>query len=118
MINAYLKITDQGDLNWDEFAEKPTRYLRELLLDPKFGLTFDTALFALGLRYFTLETFNYDGLSRIPDTKFSSIGPLLEIIVQSTSLYMKILGWYEYISTNNVPNQQRANLIAEVTWKF
>jgi hypothetical protein len=118
LLNTYLKITDQGDLDWDEFAEKPTRYLRELFLDPKFGLTFDAAFIAIGMRYFALETFNYEGLNRIPDTKFSSVGPLLEIIIQSTSLYLKILGWYEYISTNNIQSQQRANLIAEVTWKF
>jgi hypothetical protein len=118
LLNAYLKITDQGDLDWYEFAEKPTRYLRELFLDPKFGLTFDAAFIAIGMRYFALETFNYEGLNRIPDTKFSSVGPLLEIIIQSTSLYLKILGWYEYISTNNIQSQQRANLITEVTWKF
>ena len=118
LLNAYVTLTDQGDLNWDEFAERPTRYLREILLDPKFGLTFDAVFLAIGIRYFSLETFNYQGLTRIPDTDFSSIGPLTEIIIGSASLHLRLLGWYEFISANDVPDTERTNLLAEVNWKF
>ena len=118
LLNAYITLTDQGDLNWDEFAERPTRYLREILLDPKFGLTFDAVFLAIGMRYFSLETFNYQVLTRIPDTDFSSIGPLTEIIIGSSSLHLRLLGWYEFISANDVPDTERTNLLAEVNWKF
>ncbi len=118
IINAYIKITDQGDLNWDDFAERPTRYLEEIFATPKVGFVMNNALFALGIRYFSLNTFNYDEKDRIPDTQFLTVGPLLEIIVGSPSLYLKVNSWYEFISVNDVPDRERANLIVEMSWKF
>jgi len=118
IINAYIKLTDQGDLNWDEFAERPTRYLKEIFATPKVGYVLNNALFALGIRYFSLNTFNYDEKDRIPDTKFLTVGPLLEIVIGSPSLYLKVNSWYEFISMNDVPDRERANLIVEMSWKF
>ncbi len=118
IINGYIKLTDQGDLDWDEFAERPTRYLEEIFTTPKVGYVMNNALFALGLRYFSLNTFNYDKKDRIPDTKFLTVGPLLEIVIGSPSLYLKVNSWYEFISTNDVPDRERANLIVEMSWKF
>jgi len=118
IINAYIKLTDQGDLNWDDFAERPTRYLEEIFATPKVGYVMNNALFALGIRYFSLNTFNYDEKDKIPDTKFLTFGPLLEIIVGSPSLYLKVNSWYEFISMNDVPDRERANLIVEMSWKF
>jgi len=118
IINAYIKITDQGDLDWDEFAERPTRYLEEIFATPKVGYVMNNALFALGVRYFSLNTFNYDEKTRIPHTNFLTVGPLLEIVVGSPSLYLKVNSWYEFISTNDVADRERANLIVEMNWKF
>jgi len=118
IINAYIKITDRGDLNWDDFAERPTRYLEEIFATPKVGYVMNNAIFALGIRYFSLNTFNYDVKDRIPDTKFLTVGPLLEIIIGSPSLYLKVNSWYEFISKNDVPDRERANLIVEMSWKF
>jgi hypothetical protein len=118
IINAYIKITDRGDLNWDEFAERPTRYLEEIFATPKVGYVMKNALFALGIRYFSLNAFNYDEKDRIPDTKFLTVGPLLEIVIGSSLLYLKLNSWYEFISMNNVPDRERANLVVEMSWKF
>ena len=118
IINGYIKITDRGDLNWDDFAERPTRYLEEIFATPKIGYVMNNALFALGIRYFSLNTFNYDVKERIPDTKFLTVGPLLEIVIGSPSLYLKVNSWYEFISVNDVPDRERANLIVEMSWKF
>ncbi len=118
IINAYIKLTDQGDLNWDDFAERPKRYLEEIFATPKVGYVMNNALFALGIRYFSLNTFNYEEKNRIASTKFLTVGPLLEIVIESPSLYLKVNGWYEFISMNDVPDRERANLIVEMSWKF
>jgi hypothetical protein len=118
VLNGYIKLTDQGDLDWDEFAERPARYLEEIFAIPKVGLAYDQAFLAVGVRYFSLRTFNYDERTRILDTKFLSVGPLLEIVLGSQSLYLKLVGWYEFISQNDIPDGERANLKVEMNWNF
>ncbi len=72
---------------------------------------------ALGLRYFTVNTFNYDGLNKIPDTEYKSIGPLVEMDIGTDTLFLKLNSWYEFISDGNTESE-RLNMFAEVNWKF
>ncbi len=75
VLNGYIKLSEQADLNWGEFAERPSRFLQEIFAVPKIMLTYNSAWFGIGLRYFSLNTFKYDELTRIPDTKYLSYGP-------------------------------------------
>jgi len=119
VITGYIKLSGQADLNWGEFAERPSRFLQEIFAVPKIMLTYNSAWFGIGLRYFSLNTFKYDELTRIPDTKYSSYGPLVEIIYNVYgSLNLLIDGWYEFISINNVPDRERANFVMKLNWNF
>lgn len=118
ILTAYVKLTDQGELDWSEFAERPKRYLQEVSGNPKIGFSFNNAFFAFGLRYFSLRTFNYKEKERIPDTRFLSIGPLFEILIGSNSLYLRLNSWYEFISVNDAADKERLNLILAMNWKF
>ena len=117
IIEGYIKFTDQGDLNWHEFKERPTRYLREIFTDPKLGFTFGKMFLAFGVRIFSVNTFNYEGLNRIPDTEYKSIGPLVELDIGSDNLFLKLNSWYEFISDGNT-SSERINAMAEMNWKF
>ena len=118
IITAYVKLTDQGELDWDDFAERPKRYLQEVFGNPKIGFSFNNSFFALGFRYFSLRTFNYEENERIPDTRFLSIGPLFEILIGSNALYLRLNSWYEFISVNDGADRERLNLILALNWKF
>jgi len=118
IVTAYLKLTSQGELDWDNFAERPLRYLQEIFADPKIGIVSDYSFFALGLRYFSLNTFRYDKAERIPDSDFLSIGPLFEILIGSKMLYLKMNTWYEFISDNSNVNRERLNFILAMNWNF
>ena len=117
IIEGYIKFTDQGDLNWHEFKERPTRYLREIFTDPKLGFTFGKMFLAFGVRIFSVNTFNYEGLNRIPDTEYKSIGPLVELDIGSDNLFLKLNSWYEFIS-DGITSSERINAMAEMNWKF
>ncbi len=117
IIEGYIKITDQGDLNWHEFKERPNRYLREIFTDPKFGFTLGKMFLALGVRIFSVNTFNYEGLNRIPDTEYKSIAPLVELDIGSDNLFLKLNSWYEFIS-DGTTSSERINAMAEMNWKF
>lgn len=118
ILTAYVKLTDQGELDWNDFAERPKRYLQEIFGSPKIGVNFNNAFFALGFRYFSLRTFNYKERERIPDTRFLSIGPLFEILIGSNSLHLSVNSWYEFISVNDGDDRERLNLILAMNWKF
>ncbi|MDZ7626580.1 MAG: hypothetical protein U5J96_19290 [Ignavibacteriaceae bacterium] len=118
VVTAYLKLTSQGELDWDNFAERPLRYLQEIFADPKIGIVSDYSFFALGLRYFSLNTFRYNKTERIPDSDFLSVGPLFEILIGSKMLYLRMNTWYEFISDNSNVNRERLNFILAMNWNF
>lgn len=118
VVTAYLKLTSQGELDWGNFAERPLRYLQEIFADPKIGIVSDYSFFALGLRYFSLNTFRYNKTERVPDSDFLSIGPLFEILIGSKMLYLRMNTWYEFISDNSNVNRERLNFILAMNWNF
>lgn len=119
VITGYVKLSQQADLNWKDFAERPTRYLREVYADPMIEIKYKEAIFGIGMRYFSLDTYKYDKRNKKPDTGYRSIGPLMEILYSIyNSLYLKINGWYEFISVNDVQKDERANLVMEMNWNF
>jgi hypothetical protein len=119
VLTGYIKLSEQADLNWGEFAERPSRFLQEIFAVPKIMLTYNSTWFGIGLRYFSLNTFKYDELTRIPDTRFLSYGPLVEIVYNVYgSLNLLIDGWYEFISINSVPDRERANFVMKLNWNF
>jgi hypothetical protein len=119
VITGYIKISENADLNWGEFSVRPTRFINEIFADPKILLVYNRSELGIGLRYFSLRTYNYEGLTKIPDTDFVSVGPLIDLIYNVySSLYLKIDGWYEFITINNLPEQERANFLMTLNWNF
>ena len=118
IVTGYLKLTEQGDLDWGDFAERPQRYLQEIFADPKLGIVSNISFFALGLRYFSLNTFRYNGKIRLIDSEFLSIGPLFEILIGTKMLYLKLTTWYEFISDSNSADRERMNLMLAMNWNF
>lgn len=119
IVNGYVKLSEQADLDWGEFAERPTRFLREIFADPMFVLTHHNTSFGFGLRYFSLRTFNYDKLTRIPDAHYLSIGPIIELsYFVINSIRLNINGWYEFVTLNDTPDKERVNLVMDLYWNF
>lgn len=118
-VFAYLKLSEQGILNWNSFSEKPTRALHEVYIEPRFILYKFNSSFSLGLRYFSLSTFNYKGKELELDSKYESIGPTT--IIQSRlfrKLLLSISGYYEFISLTNSSNKQQATMNFQLSWNF
>jgi len=115
---GYVKLSQQGELDWTAFAEKPTRYLQEIYAEPKLIFGYSGINFGLGSRIFSLITFNYQGKNKVKDSDYLSIGPLTEILwlIQNT-IYLRIYGWYEFITVDQKEHEQ-ANLNLEVNWNF
>lgn len=118
-IFAYIKLSEQGILNWNSFSEKPTRALREIFIEPRFIVYKYNSSFSLGIRYFSLGTFNYKGKALDLDSEYRSIGPTTAI---QSRLFRKLLitftGYYEFITITNSNNKQQATMNFSISWNF
>lgn len=118
IITPYIRLTDQGELDWSNFAEKPQRYLQEIYADPRLGISFNSAFFALGFRYFSLNTFRYVEREMILNSEFLSVGPLFEMLIKSQMLFLKLNTWYEFITDYGNEGRERFNFLLSMNWNF
>lgn len=118
-VYGYLKLSEIGDFNWDNFTARPTRFLEELYLEPRFILYYDRTIFSIGLRLFEQNTFLYQENNKIPSIEYTSLGPIALIdIFAWKNLNILLKGYYEFISNTNLPDKQQASLFVQVNWKF
>lgn len=117
---GYIKLSEQGDFNWDEFSGKPARFLEEIYLEPKLKYVWNFLNLGVGLRYFTLSTFNYDENNiKYIVSRYKSIGPIVELkIIYGDSLYVNLFGYYEFIEDEANLKRERANMNLEVNWNI
>lgn len=118
-VYGYLKLSEIGDFNWDNFTARPTRYLQELYLEPRFILNYQSTIFSVGLRLFGLNTYFYEQNIRKLSTEYLSLGPIALIdILAWRNLNIVLRGYYEFITNTNIPDKQQASLLMQVNWKF
>jgi hypothetical protein len=116
---AYVKLSEIGDFNWDNFSARPTRYLKEIYIEPRLILNIDNSFFSAGIRFFLLDTYGYVQNVKILESDFQSIGPITIIdLFLWKKLSLIFRGYYEFISNTNSPKKEQANLTMQVNWKF
>lgn len=116
---GYLKLSEIGDFNWDNFTARPTRFLEELYIEPRFILNYERSLFSVGLRLFLLNTFEYQENIKKLSSEYLSLGPvaLIDIFVWN-KLNIVLRGYYEFITNTNIPDKEQASLFMQVNWNF
>ncbi|MDQ7815511.1 MAG: hypothetical protein RDU14_00635 [Melioribacteraceae bacterium] len=119
-ITGYLKLSEQGDFKWTSFTSKPQRFLEELYSEPKFFFDFRGFNFGIGIRYFSLSTYNLlKGTEKQKISEYESIGPVLDININILeTLSFRTYGWYEFINTDNSTKREMATFNLKLVYKF
>ena len=116
---GYVKLSEQGDLKWSSFSTRPIRYLEEIYSEPKLNFIISKLILSGGLRFFTLNTFTYQGKEKIPESEYLSIAPVSEIsLILKTTLFFRLYGYYEFITTNNTSKRTQISFTMQTTWNF
>ena len=116
---GYIKLSEQGDLKWASFTTNPTRYLQEIYSESKFTVDHNPASFSVGARVFSLNTYKYNIGEKVIDSQYLSLAPLTEIVILiKESLYLRLYGWYEFITLNSGDKKEEANLSIQASWNF
>lgn len=102
-VTSYIKFSEQGDFNWDNFSASPVRFLSEFYAEPKLIFNIEGFHLGLGLRYFILETYNYTtGLEKKLASTYKSIGPIASArYIIGSKIDFTFDGTYEFITSSN-----------------
>jgi len=117
-LYGYVRLSEQGELKWISFSNRPTRFLEEIYGEPKLNFRYSGILFSIGARYFSINTYSYKLREKFIESKYLSIGPVTEIYFLINSLSFRLYGWYEFIEVNNLKGREQANLLMEMNWYF
>lgn len=119
-LNAYIKLSEQGDFNWTDFSSKPQRFLAEYFAIPKFILFRNKLIISLGMRFFSLTSYKYNSNNiKYKDSNYRSIGPLVEFSYNlGLKLNINFNGWYEFINTETNVKKEVANMNLKLNWNI
>jgi hypothetical protein len=117
---GYIKLSEQGDFKWVGFSNKPLRYLDEQYAEPKIFYDFRFLSVGIGIRYFSLTTFNIsNGVEKILASDYTSLGPISEIsYAVDERINIKLYGWYEFIKSEDNLRREMVNLSIKVNYRF
>ncbi len=116
---GYLKLAEQGEFNWNSFSEKPFQFRREVFAEPILFSSVYFVNFGLGARIFLLDISNYSGLSLIPYSSYSSVGPSFWArTIFNGKLNFSLHGWYEFIRGDNNLKDENLNFNLNFLWRI
>ncbi|MGQ7720772.1 hypothetical protein [Melioribacter sp. OK-6-Me] len=102
-VTTYIKFSEQGDFNWDNFSASPIRFLSEFYAEPKLIFDIEGLKVGFGIRYFLLDAYNYaSGLEKKLASTYKSIGPIASArYIINNKIDFTFDGIYEFISSSN-----------------
>lgn len=119
-FGGYLKLSEQGNFNWENFSEAPQRHLEEKFIQQSFFYKYSIIEFNFGTKYFSLKTYSFTNpRAKKLISQYSSFGPTFDIIINLLDkLDLKIFSWYEFIKDEANKKREMANLDLRLYYKF
>jgi len=117
-VSGYLKLSEQADFNWKNFSNNPERLLTEIYSEPMINIKNNDIKFGIGLRFFILQTFNYNKNIKYKASQYKSIGPITNFRIRTENIDLYLYGWYEFITNEKKAKRKLANLTFSVNWRL
>jgi hypothetical protein len=107
-----IKFYEQGQLQWNDFSERPVNYFEDKLYTLSVRYTVRSSLlFSVGFRYFSQLRYSYQDSQRYIDHFLRSIGPSTEIEwIPDEYASFSLKGWYETQHQTGEPDRAFANM--------
>lgn len=118
-FNGFIKLSEQGNFIWSNFSNNPERFLSEIFVEPKLSVRWNGIKVSLGIRYFSLQTFNYtnEGI-KYKFSEYNSVGPMTNFTIVLPSIDLNLYGWYEFIKNESNIRRELANLSLSANWRI
>ncbi|MGA9406775.1 MAG: hypothetical protein WBW71_06540 [Bacteroidota bacterium] len=116
----HLRLYERGELQWQDFSERPQQYFQEVTFSPALRYTIEDQLVcAGGFRSFVQNTFLYEGTTRVPNGRYFSYGPTTSILLMVPSGWrLELQGWMEFQNATNQPTREVSNIVMSAKANF
>lgn len=116
-FSGFYKLSEQGDLKWNEYRIKPGREITELLLLPALSTSIGNFSFKIGLRYYSyFSDVIVNGLKK-EENYYKGIAPLSEIsALFNDAFLLSLRGWYERIDSKGNDRRYLTTLNLAAKW--
>ncbi len=118
-VQGYIKLTEQGDLDWKAFSMKPNREVEEYLLVPQLFTEYRRWTVGIGMRYFALNTYRLKKEDKALESSYRSVGPSATVFYSTgNDITMYFTGWYEFIDRNVTTIDELITVNFSFRWQF
>lgn len=120
-IFAEVKLYERGELNWNEFSQRPINYYEDKIINTELNYFFnDFIIISGGYKYFEQRRFNYLNGERIFDTFIRTTGPFARLrVFWKENSAIEVLGSYDYYRYgDDSPPGENPNLYMNINWNF
>jgi hypothetical protein len=119
-LSIFLKLYERGQLNWDEFEERPENAFADetLGLQLRFAAGAGT-VFALGWQYFSQSRYAFEGGERVLSGFQRSTGPMCALIYDAAArgrVYFR--GWLEHRRQMDGTSRLFTSMTLTASWNF
>jgi hypothetical protein len=117
---SQVRLYERGELNWEEFKERPLQYFEEITLAVRLRYARETKmLFAPGWRYFRQTRYAFSQGERNFDYAQSSYGPTCDVEFRLSERSTVVFGgWYEILKQQDTVVREIANVNINVIWNL
>lgn len=116
-FTGFYKLSEQGDLRWNDYKIKPSREIKELLFLPALVTSVGNYTFKVGLRYYSYHSDIILNGENKEENFYIGVAPLTEIsALFYNSFLLSIKGWYEQIDSKANNRRYLTTLNLNVKW--
>lgn len=116
-FSGFYKLSEQGDLKWNDYKIKPSREITELLLLPALSTSIGRFSFKVGLRYYSYFSDVIINGSKKEENYYKGVAPLADISALFYDAFMfSLRGWYERIDSKGNERRYLTTLNLSVKW--
>jgi hypothetical protein len=120
-IYGELKLYERGELNWNEFSERPLNYFEDKIINSELNYFFNKFIVVSGgYRFFEQRRYNYVEGKRIFNTYIRTYGPVAKLNIDfKNNSRIEFIGSYDYYDYYGAqPSNSSGNLFINVYWNF
>lgn len=116
-----LKLYERGELNWNEFSQRPINYYEDKIINSELNYFFNKFItISAGYNFFEQRRFNYVNGERIFDTFVRTTGPFARLrYYWNNNSRIELTGSYDYYTYgDDTPGTKNSTVFLNAAWNF
>lgn len=114
-----VKLSERGQLFWQDFKERPVDYFREYLIHGILRYKAENVTFSSGFRIFLQDRFGYQGTEKNLVQRIVNLGPTCSVDwLFNPDATLSFSGWYEIQQQTGIPDRSIPNVSLRILFSL